>query len=141
MKGASPLHHDSPEGKSASVGGQGCEKTPSKISKVGIGAGHGQTSPYSVIEQATQRVAHRQSTCICKIRDIKVLGTLRYAVSSRPQGQNDASIIQRDHRKTYKKGIWQVISVSRNPRMQRRASHPGQCKNRCEGGTQLTWVG
>ena len=34
MKGASPLHHESPEGKSASGGGQGCEKMPSETMKV-----------------------------------------------------------------------------------------------------------
>ena len=34
MKGASPLHHESPEGKSARGGGQGCEKMPSETMKV-----------------------------------------------------------------------------------------------------------
>jgi hypothetical protein len=34
MKGACPFHHESLEGKSASVGGQGCEIMPSEIMKV-----------------------------------------------------------------------------------------------------------
>jgi hypothetical protein len=34
MKGASQLHYESSEGKSANVGGQGCEIMPSEIMKV-----------------------------------------------------------------------------------------------------------
>jgi len=52
MKGACPLHHESPEGKSASVGGQGCEEMPSKTMKIWVCAGHKETSTWSIRESS-----------------------------------------------------------------------------------------
>lgn len=59
------------------------------------------------------------------------MGAARYAIASKSQGQESASILQRNHRKTLKKGIKQVISVSRNPGIQRKASYPGAGRRRC----------
>ena len=52
MKGAYPLHHESQEGKSANVGGQGCEELPSKTMKIWVCAGHNETSTWSIKESS-----------------------------------------------------------------------------------------